>query len=58
MGWKWASTFITAVSIQGIVIKAVIALVLGWFTLAYYTIRDIVIIVKKQIGVKNIRDEK
>lgn len=41
-GWRWASKVITAVSLYGIVLKAMIALFLGWLAAPVTIIVDIV----------------
>ena len=47
-GWKWASKIITAVSLMGILIKGLIALVLGWFALIIVIGGDIIRYVKAE----------
>lgn len=45
-GWRWASNIITAVSITGIGIKAMISLFLGWIALPVRIVKDIIAIKK------------
>lgn len=45
-GWRWASNIITAVSVTGIGIKAMISLFLGWIALPVRIVKDIIAIKK------------
>ncbi len=47
-GWKWASNIITATSIIGILIKAILSIILGWVALPFTIIKDIIDFVKAE----------
>lgn len=41
-GWRWASNIITAVSMQGVLLKLGIAVFLGWFAIFVVLIGDVI----------------
>ena len=45
-GWRWMSKLITAVGFFTLVIKAILALILGWLAIFVVIIGDIIAVVK------------
>lgn len=45
-GWKWANNVVTAISFIGIVMKVMLAVILGWIAFPVALIKDIVALVK------------
>ena len=45
-GWRWASHLLTAISGKGILIKLVIAIILGWLAVPVMFIKDIINLIK------------
>ena len=51
-GWRWASKIITAVSIQGILLKLVISFFLGWFAVWVVVGGDIISLIGALAGAR------
>jgi len=41
-GWRWLSNLYTALSLQAVAIKAILAILLGWIALPVVIIKDVV----------------